>query len=225
MVYDGFEKGLIEYGLSLEDIQSWEYCGGNENAYFNDFVKMFGHMAHPECEVNCVCGHKIVTNCYITNKDFTPTKKMKKIQYQNKEIPILIVGSCCVKQFMEGTKLKCEVCGKLHRRNKCKTNLCSQCDKKIRLETKKKEQDKNRELELKYIEIFRKEQDRKRELEMKCTQCIDCDKKILLKYKRCPPCNTIFKEKKENSCIDCNKAIEEKFERCYTCTMAFRSKE
>ena len=187
MVYDGFKKGLIEYGLSLEDIKSWEYCGGNENIYFNDFVKNFGHMAHPEREDNCVCGHKIVTNCYITNKDFTPTKKMKKIQYQNKEIPILIVGSCCVKQFMEGTKLKCEVCGKLHRRNKCKTNLCSQCDKKIRLETKKKEQDKNRELELKYIEIFRKEQDRKRKLELKCTQCIDCDKKILLKYKRCPP--------------------------------------
>ena len=109
MVYDGFVKGLNEHDLSLEDIKSWGYCGGNaisssEN-YFNDFVKKFGHMAHPECEVNCVCGHKIVTNCYITNKDFTPTKKMKKIQYQNKEIPILIVGSCCVKQFMEGTKL------------------------------------------------------------------------------------------------------------------------
>ena len=109
MVYDGFEKGLIEYGLSFEDIKNWEYCGGNENAYFNDFVKMFGHMAYPECEVNCVCGHKIVTNCYITNKDFTPTKKMKKIQYQNKEIPILIVGSCCVKQlpnYIEETSAK-----------------------------------------------------------------------------------------------------------------------
>ena len=41
MVYDGFVKGLIEYGLSLEDIKSWEYCGGNENIYFNDFVKKF----------------------------------------------------------------------------------------------------------------------------------------------------------------------------------------
>ena len=132
------------YGLSLEDIKSWEYCGGNENIYFHDFVKKFGHMAHSECEDKCVCGHKIVINCYIRNKDFTPTKNMKKIQYQNKEIPILIVGSCCVKQFMEGTKLKCEVCGKLHRRNKCKTNLCSQCDKKIRLETNKKEQDRKR---------------------------------------------------------------------------------
>ena len=30
MVYDGFEKGLIVYGLSLKDIKSWEYCGGNE---------------------------------------------------------------------------------------------------------------------------------------------------------------------------------------------------
>ena len=121
MVYDGFVKGLIEYGLSFEDIKSWEYCGGNENTYFNDFVKTFGHMAHPECEDNCVCRHIIVTNCYITNKDFTPNKKMKKIQYQNKEIPILIVGSCCVKQFMDGTKLKCSRCTKtIKRRNEKK---------------------------------------------------------------------------------------------------------
>ena len=87
MVYDGFVKGLCEHSLSLEDMKSWEYCGGNANSpyesYFNDFVKKFGHMAHLECEDNCVCGHKIVINCYITNKDFTPTKKMKKIQYQN----------------------------------------------------------------------------------------------------------------------------------------------
>ena len=68
--------------------------------------------------------------------------------------------------------------------------------KREKWKQRKKEQDKNRELESKYVEIFRKEQDRKRELELKCTQCIDCDKKILLKYKRCAPWNTIFKEKK-----------------------------
>jgi hypothetical protein len=43
MVYDGFVKGLSEHGVSLEDIQSWEYCGGNENSpsekYFYDFEK------------------------------------------------------------------------------------------------------------------------------------------------------------------------------------------
>ena len=33
MVYDGFVKGLSEHGLSLEDIKSWEYCGGNANSF------------------------------------------------------------------------------------------------------------------------------------------------------------------------------------------------
>jgi hypothetical protein len=46
MVYDGFVKGLSEHGLSLKDIKSWEYCGGNANKpsekYFDDFVKSLG---------------------------------------------------------------------------------------------------------------------------------------------------------------------------------------
>ena len=114
MVYDGFVKGLNEHFLSLEDIKNWEYCGGNENSpskkYFDDFVKKFGHMEHPEFEDKCIRGVKISYNCYITNTQITPTEKMKKIQYQNKQIPILIVGSCCVKQFMDGKKLKCSRC-------------------------------------------------------------------------------------------------------------------
>jgi len=198
MVHDGFEKGLSMYGLSLEDIKSWEYCGGNENSpsesYFNDFVKKFGHMAHPECQYNCVCGHKIVTNCYITNKDFTPINKMKKIQYQNKQIPILIVGSCCVKQFMEGTKLKCSRCTKtIQRRNKCSKALCTSCKNE-------------RQMEINELE-------RKKKSEYK--QCMDCNNTVLSKYNRCFTCNS--KEKKGKECMDCKKTIGDKFERCFMC--------
>ena len=203
MVYDGFVKGLSEHGLSFEDIKNWEYCGGNANSpsekYFDDFVKKFGHMAHPECEDKCICGVEISYNCYITNTQITPTKKMKKIQYQNKEIPILIVGSCCVKQFMDGTKLKCSRCTKtIQRRNKCSKALCTSCKNE-------------RQMEINELE-------RKKKSEYK--QCMDCNNTVLSKYNRCFTCNS--KEKKGKECMDCKKTIGDKFERCFMCNSKTR---
>jgi hypothetical protein len=94
----------------------------------------------------------------------------------------LIVGSCCIKQFMDGTKLKCSRCTKtIQRRNKCSKALCSSC--------KNERQMKINELE------------RKKELEYK--QCMDCDNMVVSKYNRCFTCNS--KEKKGKECMDCKK--------------------
>jgi hypothetical protein len=65
-----------------------------------------GDMAHPYFKDKCICGVTISYDCYITNKQITPTEKMKKIQYQDKLIPILIVGIGLRKKLHKQYKIK-----------------------------------------------------------------------------------------------------------------------
>lgn len=107
-----FVNGLKNYDLTLKDIQEggWKYCGGNQGRHYNYFKVSCPNEPLPDSEEECICGHKIVENCYITNGE-----------------EILILGSCCIKKFIPEDKSgrTCSSCGRIHKNRK--TNLCNDC--------------------------------------------------------------------------------------------------
>tara|TARA_R110000764_G_scaffold73586_1_gene150046 strand:- start:165 stop:866 length:702 start_codon:yes stop_codon:yes gene_type:complete len=112
--FERFKKGLEDYNLTYDEIikSGWNYCGGNFDSHRNYYTLRFG-AEEPLLPHNseCVCGQKgLINNGYICNK---------------KETDFLVLGSCCVKQFIGGRT--CEVCGEGHRRYT--RNVCKDCEK------------------------------------------------------------------------------------------------
>lgn len=112
-----FVKGLAKYNLTQDDIvkSGWCYCGGNQGSHHNYFKIYFNNMVElPYQERQCVCGHHIVENCYITNGE-----------------DILVLGNCCIKRFLPKDKSgrTCRLCKKPHKNRK--NNLCHDCREKI----------------------------------------------------------------------------------------------
>jgi len=107
-----FQKGLAEYDLSIDDLTKWRYCGGNKGRHLNYFRKCCPNDDKPENKDECICGHAIVENCYITNGP-----------------ELLIVGNCCINRFLpkENAGRSCEICKKRHKNRK--DNLCHDCRK------------------------------------------------------------------------------------------------
>lgn len=116
-----FIKGLENYGLSYKEIvkSDWKYCGGRTGRHLNYFKICCKNDVLPDQVYECVCGHHIEENCYITN---------------GKEI--LILGNCCIKKFIPKSSRTCEKCGESHRNrvvnrcNKCRVGICDICDEK-----------------------------------------------------------------------------------------------
>ena len=76
MLTDKFLKGLKEYKLTMDQIKTWKYCGGDTDRHLNYFNLCCKDEPLPEHAIECVCGHPIVENCYITsvwNKLFDTT--------------------------------------------------------------------------------------------------------------------------------------------------------
>lgn len=114
-----FIKGLKNYGLSYDDIKNnWRYCGGNVGRHFNYFKLSCPNDDIPEKVNECVCGHLISENCYITDGD-----------------QILILGNCCIKKFIEKSGRNCEQCGNPHKNrvvnrcDECRRGKCDKCGK------------------------------------------------------------------------------------------------
>ena len=107
-----FKNGLWEkYEMKMEDLDNWQYCGGDgsgKKSHYKYWKLNFGDYQLPEHENNCVCGHYIKENCYITDK----TKK-----------ELIILGNCCIKKFMKNSGRTCEDCGKPHRNKKIKNAI------------------------------------------------------------------------------------------------------
>lgn len=116
-----FIKGLKDYQLSMEQMDNWSYCGGNTGRHKNYFKLACPDDDIPELVDKCVCGHRIVENCYITDGE-----------------NILILGNCCIKKFIKNCGRTCEECKKPHKNRK--DNRCNDCrDKNPRcLDCKKK---------------------------------------------------------------------------------------
>ena len=107
-----FIQGLDEIGVSSEAVSHFKYCGGDTGSHLNYWRLCFGREELPENTTVCICGHKIVKNCYITGTI-------------GDEEMIIIVGSCCIKRFIPKYRRTCEKCEREHRNTK--NNLCKNC--------------------------------------------------------------------------------------------------
>jgi hypothetical protein len=115
-----FIKGLENYGLTYEEIKNseWKYCGGRTGRHFKYFELCCKDDDLPEHVNECVCGHHIRENCYITDGE-----------------QILILGNCCIKKFIPKSSRTCEDCGNPHKNrkvnkcNNCRIGTCERCGK------------------------------------------------------------------------------------------------
>jgi hypothetical protein len=225
-MYEKFIAGIIQLGISEEEIKRWNYCGGKK---FTSSVDGFAshenyyRLCFPKKEFlsqtfKCVCGHEIVNNGYICN--------------ENREWDSIIrIGSCCIKHFMpNGLRRTCETCGVIHQNrlvnkcNKCRSFCCGFPVKKDGkcFECKKKEDiEKNHESCFQCGTLKR--------IGVECSECrrietlrllnepkkCECGKQIESKYERCWSCNNA----KKATCIECQKKFDNKgkFTRCYDC--------
>ena len=118
-----FIEGLKNYGLTYDEIiqSNWKYCGGNRGRHLNYFQLCCKNEDLPDQVNECVCGHFIEENCYITDGK-----------------RILVLGNCCVKKFISKSMRTCEKCGKPHKNrvvnrcNNCRIGVCDECDKECK---------------------------------------------------------------------------------------------
>lgn len=115
-----FINGLKEYGLTLDDINKWKYCGSDDTDCGRSyFLTVFKNCYFPEKEYQCVCGVKIINNHYITDGNDS----------------ILIIGSECKDHFVpiDRRGKTCELCEVPHKNrivnrcNNCRKGLCDLC--------------------------------------------------------------------------------------------------
>jgi hypothetical protein len=117
---DRFIKGLKKYDLTVDEIQNnnWKYCGGNIGRHYNYFKICCKDDELPMKTNDCICGHHIIENCYITDG------KIK-----------LVLGNCCIKKFIPKSGRTCAKCDKPHKNrtvdrcNDCRIGICDECDK------------------------------------------------------------------------------------------------
>ncbi len=115
-----FIKGLAEYNLAEEEVKlNWRYCGGNYASHYKYFKLTCPNDNLPTPVSQCVCHHPIKKNCYITNGE-----------------EILVLGNCCIKQFLPKGGRTCELCDEPHRNSivnrchACRVGRCDKCNKK-----------------------------------------------------------------------------------------------
>jgi len=152
----------------------------------------------PNSEVLCICGHEIIQNCWLRNKN-------------NKE-QIAILGNDCI-NFWVNPKL-CERCGEIHRNRK--DNFCKKCREIIKLE---KEQEAIR-LEKERIENEEKERKRKKEEKLK-KQMELRQKEIEERQKELQLIEERKKLREEGKCVDCKKHSGDYY-RCFYCNKKFK---
>ena len=118
---DKFIKGLQGYSLTYDDIKNsnWKYCGGRRGCHLNYFKMCCAEDDLPDLVNECVCGHHIEENCYITDGE-----------------QILVLGNCCIKKFITKSSRTCEKCEEPHKNrivnrcNDCRKGVCDGCSKK-----------------------------------------------------------------------------------------------
>lgn len=114
-----FIEGLKEYGLTMNDMNNFVYKGGNNGSHLNYYKLSYKNDELPPDKDICICGHKIIKNCYISNGS-----------------QLLTLGICCIKRFIPKEKQRrtCECCGCSHKNRK--NNLCNICREKSNITCK-----------------------------------------------------------------------------------------
>lgn len=197
-----FIEGLKKYNLTYDEIKDWKYCGGQgESSLTLDeqmvhkkhrsrieyFRLCFPNRELPIYRDECICGHYIEDNCFITNGT-----------------DILVIGNCCLKRFIPKYKKSCERCGEFHK-NKI-NNLCNNCRENDRI--KEEELDKicvrcNINFSIKH--------------DVWCEQCIEFERNKREEFFKKFDENNIMYEKSTKRCIICNIEIDKMYTMCYKC--------
>ena len=121
--YQKFIFGLKLLNLKYEgDVEFWKYRGGDDGTQndvdrppkenYQYYQTLYPGKPFPKPTEECICGVKIVKNCYIS---------------KSLDSELYIIGSCCIENFMlpENRKRTCEVCDTPHRNRK--DNRCHDC--------------------------------------------------------------------------------------------------
>lgn len=119
-----FKEEILKHSVQRNDYNKakheWIRAGGyhpnkeegNGQTSFNYYKTYFSSkFPQPDYELECICTHKIVHNCYIYN------------QYNKAAV---VVGNCCIKRFLDNIHKSCEVCQQFHKRTKA--NVCNACE-------------------------------------------------------------------------------------------------
>lgn len=65
------------------------------------YKKCYPNSAIPELKSHCICGIKIIENCYVTTPDYNHNN-------------IVVVGNCCFKEFFKNKITFCLICNEPH---------------------------------------------------------------------------------------------------------------
>jgi hypothetical protein len=105
-----FTEGLKQHDLTMIDMNDFVYSGGDNGSHLNYYKLLYNTDKLLPHKDYCICGHKIVKNCYIANGN-----------------QVLTLGICCIKRFISKEKQgrTCECCGYSHKNRK--NNLCNKC--------------------------------------------------------------------------------------------------
>lgn len=114
---DKFTKGLKKYNLTFNDVKTqYKYIGGNNGSHLRYYLLVNNIKPNtifnlPKKQKKCICGHDIKHNSYI--------------QDINNKNNIIVLGSCCIKRFIDKKGRTCQTCLKPHKN--LKDNYCSSC--------------------------------------------------------------------------------------------------
>ena len=107
---DRVESHLKSKGLTFLDLKQYIRCGSSTNGKPSKvLIGKFGQdVKLPEKQTSCMCGHKIIEQCYLC-----PTDNQDLSQ-------ALIVGNHCIRTWGikpalrgKGLKVECDVCGSM----------------------------------------------------------------------------------------------------------------
>lgn len=92
----------------------WLYAGGDSHSKLK-YWKMLSNdknLSQPAYTNLCICGHPIVENCYLFNKN---------------DNRVIVSGNCCIRRFIpeESRGKRCSICNGKHKN--IKDNFCKKC--------------------------------------------------------------------------------------------------
>lgn len=187
-------KALEKKGLKYDDFRKYHYAGSDNVSGMEYYRKLFPDRDYPKHIEYCLCNTKIKNNYYITD-----------------DTNILVLGSCCIKKFVDtGLKKVCSNCKSVHRNRK--DNYCNACRSK---KFNYVELDNQPKINNAYDNVIKiKQYNDTNKLYNMCSVCMN--DKVKKPYKMCYPCIDKRKEFYHKCAIeDCNKLTDKKYIYCF----------
>jgi len=203
-----FIKSLPQYNITYEEIIKCHYVGNDTPTGITYFRMCFPDLERqiPEHHTSCICKQAIKNNHYIADEN---------------NINIYVLGSCCIKKFINtGLSKTCSICKAIHRNRK--DNLCKYC---------RKNKSDNIIISEDVISIMKIKEDMikediiKEDIKIEDTDiyniCHRCNKnKVKKPFINCYDCNNKHKIEQSHQykkCISCDKLVHKKYNKCWNC--------